>query len=146
MKKCRTCGKEFYGAYGDAITTCPDCGTPVELVDEQPGTPVRKKISILTVIQIVLCICGMVLGIIVICQGCDLYNYCDRVQPVRFGGDFYTEIHDAACRAANNIDDLANLNQDIGEMLGFAAGGSMIVGFGLKLLDTILKVRKEEKK
>lgn len=56
----------------------------------------------------IICILGMVAGVIIAILGfyseyhVDLSRY-DDVRAVRFGADFYTEIHSATATAANNI-------------------------------------------
>jgi len=98
-------------------------------------------------VRVVLCVIGILLGLLCVLNAflpgvffgfdCEAYTY--YVSAVAFGGDFYTEIHDATSTAANNIGDVAYILRDVAKMIQVMAGGTAALLFGVKLCDLIEK-------
>lgn len=123
--KCPSCGTQV----SDRLATCPKCGAEI------PEASVVKLITIGNGTDI-WSIIGFICGIIVIIWGIIILNKeaGGKVFSVTFGGDFYTEIHDATRVAANNLQLLCQIiSSGIGYLL-LAIGLTDICMFGRKLV------------
>lgn len=89
--------------------------------------PVNSTARAVIIFKLLVCIAGIIMGIVIINFKGDFPVYTDSVSSAMFGADFYTEIHDAASTAANNISDTAYLIQKIGRSLMIAIGSGFIL-------------------
>lgn len=105
-------------------------------------------------VQIVLCMIGIALGLLCVLNafvegvffGFDYYEYPRYVSAVAFGGDFYTEIHDATSKAANNVADVVDILDNLAGILQVMLGGSTALLFGIMLCNRIEKARDAVRK
>ncbi len=157
---CNKCGTEFLG-----VEACPNCGhAAVKMpVKPQPVMPELQPITVspasvtdksdkaIFVLKIIICALGMAMGLLAILNvivpgalfGLYAYDYYSWYDPVTFGADFYTEIHDAV---SNCIWGIGNVNESIVEATNIAqilAGSGFFLGFGFKLL-TVMENRKNK--
>ena len=112
-----------------------------EVVDQ--SQPVKEQKS--SHIKII-CVIGMLVGLLIILLGItsggtiasQRHFDSDNVREVRFGADFYTEIHNATATAANNIGELILLvdssTEQLVESFGLIASALRLIPISIGLL------------
>ena len=84
------------------------------------------------------CIFGIVIGLLVVAAGLYMaFGFSKDYWGVssdsaEFGADFYTYQYKATAAAANNVEHLGDLTENVAEF-GFRAGGFVVVGLGLAI-------------
>ncbi len=122
-------------------------GAAMQSEETMPSNAVQKSGGKLYWVQIVLCIIGIALGLLCVLNafvdgvffGFDYYGYPRYVSAVAFGGDFYTEIHDATSMAANNVADVVDVLENLAGIIQVMLGGSAALLFGIMLCNRIEK-------
>lgn len=157
MKECKNCGAMLT----DTAEKCMECGYQVEepvtednqsSSDVQSGVsstvssyePVNSTARAIIIFKLLVCIAGFIMGIVIVNFKGDFTFYTSTVSPARFGADFYTEIHDAASTAANNISDTASLIRNIGRSLMIAIGSGFILCSIYKMFSCIGELVKKD--
>lgn len=105
--------------------------------------PTNSTAKAFIILKILVCAAGIIMGIVIINFKGDFYDYTDSVASARFGADFYTEIHDAARTAANNIGGTSHLIGKIGKSLVTAIGSGFILCSIYKLFSCIGELAKK---
>jgi len=89
------------------------------------------KKKIFTIIGLIIGITTIILGIIFLTTAPGLGSgYIKSTSPVTFGGDFYTEIHEAASDISHNTHSAANNIHDLARNVAMYSGSAFII-FGL---------------
>ena len=117
---CEKCGKSI-----EIGTICFECKQGITPVVAPVHISETKKAKRLRLIRIVICSLGICIGVIM------FFFSFGTIEFVIFGGDFYTEIHDATRTAANNISGLERL-----------MGAFVALFYGLKLCDVFSEHQK----
>ena len=89
------------------------------------------KKKIFTIIGLIIGITTIILGIIFLTTAPGLGSgYIKSTSPVTFGGDFYTEIHEAASDISRNTHSAASNIHDLAQNIAYYSGSAFII-FGL---------------
>lgn len=104
----------------------------------------KPKMKAAKIMRIVFSALGILFGIGMIIAGIVLWDdySTSSIDTVKFGADFYTEIHKAVARAVWILDDIeAGVKQGIGTVL-CAMGAGNLCFFGLKFADALENYQK----
>ena len=156
---CSECGAEI----PINLDTCPECGCPVEKIDEEkriePSPNQKsggKKAIGIRVFPIITAIIGLIivfLGYSVINKTVSIDTYNAKFYSVSyaaFGGDFYTEIYGAVDTVADELNDINEGIEQVTETIGQATNvicstiGFLILSIGLGTIGvSIIYIKKD---
>lgn len=153
--ECEHCGAKQLVEENNCINEMKNqnADVPLSYFTEQPkGTvSVHNLGKTLFIIKIIICAIGIFIGGLLLINGfiksdlffgIDFHADGDYVTKAVFGADFYTEIHEATCIAANNINDVTYMLSNSLKAFAIAFGSFMVLISGFALCITIEKRNK----